>query len=314
MKIQDIQKLFTEKGIEADFRGQEGVQKALDRYKKQFEKLTPTDQADFDKEYLVNPYMDSGVLNVAEDKEIKRVLVGIDIEPAEILLAKQLGNIDLVIAHHPEGKALARLGDVMDMQTDILHMHGVPINVAENLMRTRIAEIHRGVSPSNHQRTVDMARILGVNLMVAHTSADNSAAKFIQDFMDKKKPERVSDVLDVLRAIPEYKESMKIGAGPTIFVGSPDNRAGKVVATEFTGGTNGSTQIYSKMLHTGIGTIVGMHMREDHRKEAEAAHLNIVIAGHMSSDSLGMNLLCDALEKQGVEIVPCSGFIRVSRN
>jgi len=33
----------------------------------------------------------------------------------------------------------------------------------------------------------------------------------------------------------------------------------------------------------------------------------------MSSDSIGMNLLLDDLEKQGIEIVPCSGFIRVSR-
>jgi len=34
----------------------------------------------------------------------------------------------------------------------------------------------------------------------------------------------------------------------------------------------------------------------------------------MSSDSLGVNLFLDELEKQGIEIVPCSGFTRVSRN
>jgi polysaccharide deacetylase 2 family uncharacterized protein YibQ len=41
--------------------------------------------------------------------------------------------------------------------------------------------------------------------------------------------------------------------------------------------------------------------------------MNIVIAGHMSSDSLGMNLWLDELEKRGIEIVPCGGLIRVSR-
>jgi len=40
----------------------------------------------------------------------------------------------------------------------------------------------------------------------------------------------------------------------------------------------------------------------------------VVIAGHMSSDSLGVNLFLDQLEKQGIEIVFCSGLIRVSRN
>jgi len=58
---------------------------------------------------------------------------------------------------------------------------------------------------------------------------------------------------------------------------------------------------------------VGMHVSEDHRKEAEAAHLNIVIAGHISSDSLGMNLFLDELEKRGIEIVCSSGLTRVKR-
>jgi hypothetical protein len=56
-----------------------------------------------------------------------------------------------------------------------------------------------------------------------------------------------------------------------------------------------------------------MHVSEDHKKEAEAANINLVIAGHMSSDSLGMNLFLDELEKRGIEIIPCSGLIRVKR-
>ncbi len=56
-----------------------------------------------------------------------------------------------------------------------------------------------------------------------------------------------------------------------------------------------------------------MHISEEHKKEAEDAHLNVVIAGHISSDSLGMNLFLDELEKKGIEIIPCSGLIRVSR-
>jgi len=33
----------------------------------------------------------------------------------------------------------------------------------------------------------------------------------------------------------------------------------------------------------------------------------------MSSDSLGVNLFLDELGKQGIEVVPCSGLIRISR-
>lgn len=158
-----------------------------------------------------------------------------------------------------------------------------------------------------------MARILGVNLMVAHTPADNLAARFVKNLIEERKPEYVGDILTLLKELPEYKEAMKLGVGPKLFVGSPDNRPGRIAVTEFTGGTEGSTLMYEKMAQAGIGTVIAMHTSEEHRKQAEAAHINIVIAGHMSSDSLGMNLLMDELEKQGIEIVPCSGFTRFSR-
>jgi hypothetical protein len=34
----------------------------------------------------------------------------------------------------------------------------------------------------------------------------------------------------------------------------------------------------------------------------------------MASDSLGMNIILDELEKKGIDIVPCSGLIRVKRS
>ncbi|MEK7663996.1 MAG: Nif3-like dinuclear metal center hexameric protein [Patescibacteria group bacterium] len=313
MRINEIHNLFTQKGIEADFRGKEGVQKLLDYKKSKFQKLSIKEQDEFDKESLENPYMDSGVYNISEDKEIKKALVGIDIGPEEILLAKQLGDIDLVIAHHPIGKGLAQLADVMDLQCDVYNFYGVPITVAEGLMKERISEVARGVNSSNHQRTVDTARILGVSLMNAHTSSDNMAAKFLRNLMENRKFERVGDIINALKEIPEYKEAIKIGVGPKTFVGSPEARCGKIALTEITGGTEGTPLLYEKIAQAGIGTVIGMHISEEHKKQAEAAHINIVIAGHMSSDSLGMNLLMDELEKQGIEIVACSGFTRFKR-
>ena len=56
-----------------------------------------------------------------------------------------------------------------------------------------------------------------------------------------------------------------------------------------------------------------MHVSEEHKKEAEAANVNVVIAGHISSDSIGMNIFLDELEKQGIEMIPCSGLIRIKR-
>lgn len=313
MKIQDIQNLSIKMGIEADFRGTNGVQKFLNNKKKRFEALSEKDKQEFDQEELQNPYMDSLVYNISEDREIKKILVGIDIGPEEILIAKELGNIDLVIGHHPIGKGLAQLADVMHLQADVYNYYGVPINVAEGLMRERISEVARGVNSSNHQRTVDSARLLKINLMNAHTTCDNLAAKFLKNFIEAKNPERVGDLISILKEIPEYKEAMKIGVGPKIFVGGSENRCGKIAMAEITGGTEGSPKLYEKMAQAGVGTVIGMHISEEHRKEAEQAHINVVIAGHMSSDSLGVNLLVDELEKNGIEIIACSGFTRFSR-
>jgi putative NIF3 family GTP cyclohydrolase 1 type 2 len=313
MKINEIYNLAISKGIEADFRGKEGIEKLLKRRKEKFEKLSEEEKKDFDLESLKNPYTDSQILHVAEDKEIKKVLVGIDIEPAEILLAKEIGNIDLIIAHHPLGKGLANLHEVMELQCDVLNQYGVPINVAEGLMKERIEEVARGVNKLNHQRTIDTAKILGFNLINSHTPCDNLAAKFLKEKVEKENLERIEDLIRSLKEIPEYKTAINFGAGPKIFVGSEENRCGKIAITEITGGTEGSPKLYEKMAQAGIGTVIGMHISEEHKKEAEASNINVVIAGHMSSDSLGMNLFLDELEKQGIEIIPCSGLIRVSR-
>jgi hypothetical protein len=313
MKINEIYNLAINKGIEADFRSRQEIEKFLARKKQKYDKLSEKEKEEFDIEALTNPYLDSRIYNISEDKDIKRVLVGIDIEPAEILMAKEIGGIDLIIAHHPIGKGLAHLADVMDLQCDVLNYYGVPINIAEGLMRERIDEVARGVNKLNHQRTIDAAKLLNVNLMNVHTPADNLAAKFLKNLIEKERPERISDLTNLLKEIPEYKEAGKIGVGPKIFVGSEENRCGKITLTEITGGTEGSPKLYAKMSQAGIGTIIGMHMSEEHKKEAEAANLNVVIAGHISSDSLGMNLFLDELEKQGIEIVPCSGLTRISR-
>ena len=131
MKTEEIYNLAINKGIDADFRGREGIGKLLKKRKAKFEKLLAKEKEEFDKESLENPYSDSRILHIAQDKEIKKILVGIDIDPAEILLAKEIGNVDLVIAHHPLGKGLATLHEVMELQCDVLNQYGVPINIAE---------------------------------------------------------------------------------------------------------------------------------------------------------------------------------------
>jgi len=317
MTLNELYNKAISTGIENDPRGEKEVLKELESRKKDFEKLKEDEKEFFDSETLNNPYSDSRILNGTGDEKIKSALVGIDIEVGEILLADSLKTkgkgVDLLLSHHPEGRAYANLYSVMQMQSDILHRFGVPINIAEDLMEGRIKEVERRLMPVNHTRAVDAAKLLGIPFMCLHTPADNMVATYLQNIFDEKKPYKISDVLDILKNIPEYKTASFNGAGPKILIGSKNRKAGKIFV-DMTGGTEGSKEIFSSLTASGVNTIVGMHLGEEHRKEAEKNHLNVVIAGHISSDNLGLNLLLDKLSKNNsLEIVECSGFKRVSR-
>ena len=318
MTIQDIYQLFIKKGIAADPRGKEGVARTLGRIAKHHKVLSKSDREYFDDESLKNPYSDTRILFGDSSIVVDKVLVGIDIHSAEMVLADRLNErgegIDLVIAHHPEGRALAALDEVMDLQVDLLHGYGVPINVAESLMRERVGEVFRRFAPLNHHQAIDAGRLLNLPFMCVHTPADNLGWKYLADRIESREFDTLDEVLEELMKIEEFKIAQKQKAGPMIFLGSPHSRAGRVRVVEFTGGTEGAKEIYERLSHVGIGTIIGMHISEEHRKEAQKHHMNLVVTGHMASDSIGMNLLSDDLEKKGVTVLPCSGFIRVNRN
>lgn len=316
MRLIDIYEKFIRLGKENDPRSFVEVEKNLARTVKQYEELKEKDKKYFDVESLKNPYADTRILNGDSEVEVKRILAGIDMEVQEILLADRLREkgekIDLILSHHPEGKALVALHKVMSLQEDVLAQLGVPINVAEGILASRISEVERGLMPLNHNRSVDAARLLNFPFMCVHTPADNMVNTYLSNLFEEKKPETVEDVVNLLLEIPEYQEAKKIGAGPKVFLGQEKNRAGKIFV-DMTGGTSGSEDAFAKLAIAGVGTIVGMHMGEKHRKEAEKNHINVIIAGHMASDSLGVNLLLDVLEKEGIEIITCSGLIRVKR-
>jgi len=306
-------------GIRHDPRGRKLINSLLEKKRKDYEKLDKTQKELFDKEKFSNPYSDTRILFGNAGKRVKSLLVGIDIEIGEVVLADRLRgggkSIDLLLAHHPEGRAMANFYEVMEMQADILNKLGVPINVAEGILEDRIKEVERKVLPLNHTRTVDAARLLDIDILCVHTPADNGVTQYLQRRFDRRKPPFLSDIIDYLLEIPEYRQAALGNAGPRIVAGGAKNRTGKVFV-DMTGGTGGSKEAFEKLVQAGVGTVVGMHIGEDHLKEAKKNHVNVIIAGHMASDALGLNLFLDGLiRKHGqMKIYACSGFTRVARD
>jgi hypothetical protein len=235
----------------------------------------------------------------------------------ELLLADRLREkgekIDLVIAHHPEGHAYAGFYDVMAMQADIFNQCGVPIVAAEALTNERLREVKRSVSSANHMRSVDGARLLNMPLMCAHTPADNHVVDFLTALFAKKKPQTVKDIMKILKEIPEYREALRKNAGPFILAGCESARSGKILV-DMTGGTEGAKDIFAHLATSGVGTIVAMHLSEAHLKKAKEQKINIINAGHIASDNIGINLLLDKVtRKQSIKVIEVSGFRRVRR-
>jgi putative NIF3 family GTP cyclohydrolase 1 type 2 len=318
VQLKKIYETFIATGIDADPRGKKKVLKSLEKQKETHREMKEEEREFFDKETLTNPYADTRILHGTGKEEIRTALVGIDMDVAEILLADRLSSkgtkIDLIISHHPSGRAFANFYEVMHMQADILGKFGVPINIAEGLLEGRIREVERRLSPANHARAVDVARLLDIPFMCVHTPADNMVVSYLQKNFDRKKPDTLNDVVKIVKEIPEYREAQKNNTGPRILLGSKERSAGRIFV-DMTGGTEGAKDIFESLANSGVNTIVGMHLSEEHRKEAEKRHMNVVIAGHISSDNVGMNLILDAVQKKGkIKIIPCSGFRRFSRN
>jgi len=317
MKLKKLFEYIIEKGMQQDPRGSIFVQKELKELKAKYDKLSEKQKKLFNIERLKNPYSDTRILHGNGDEDIRSIIIGIDIDVGEILLADRLiekgEKIDLIVAHHPEGAALAALHQVMYMQSDIVHLQGVPINIAEDLISSRISEVERRLLPINHTKAQDAARLLNLPFLCMHTPADNHVVSFLEKLFKKKKPKFLGDIIDILQVMPEYQHASRNNSGPKIVNGSSDSRTGKIFV-DMTGGTEGSKDIFKNLAQAGVGTIVGMHLSEEHLKKAKQEHINVIIAGHISSDNLGLNLILDAIETvQKLKVICCSGFVRVKR-
>ena len=317
MKLADMYAAAVRKGVQNDPRGPEGVQRVLDAARKAYDNLPESRRWEFDTESLTNPFVDCRILVGDPATEVRHVLVGIDIGVGEVLLADRLLErgqpVDLILAHHPEGRSLADLEDVMGVQADMLHHVGVPLGIADTMMDQRKSEIRRALHHLNSEQVIDAARLLGIPLMCCHTPADNSVQGYLQGWAaGLGEQTTLGDALEGLKAIPEFREAVVRGVGPILFNGQEDRRVGKILV-EMTGGTSGPLEALERVAAAGVSTLLEMHIPEEHRAKAKDLLLNVIISGHMASDSLGMNLVIDEFAREGVRVIPCSGFTRVDR-
>lgn len=316
MKLGELYRLAVRLGIEKDPRPNEDIEAEFHRAANKYEKLTGKDRERFDIDTLWNPFPDSRILFGDEAAEISGVMWGIDIGTGEIVLADRLkekgSKIDAVIGHHPLGRARNTFPDALNTLAQMMEDEGVPENVAEGVMAPRIREIHNLVVTENSNQAVDAARLLNMPFMCLHSCTDVLVQRFIRDHLASRDPRRVEDVIAALLELPELDHMARLRNFPEVRVGDGSRKVGKIMV-KMAGGTAGPKEMFEKLADVGVGTYICMHLPDAHLEEARKNHINIIISGHMGCDSLGVNLLADEVEARGVEITPCSGFVRVRR-
>ncbi len=319
MKLQKFFEMAVDLGIENDPRGKKQIEKVLKKQKDRAKKLEEKEKEYFDEERLWNPYSDCRIINGNGSEEFTHLFVGIDIETAELLLIDRLRakgmRIDGALIHHPEGRALADLEKVMPLQIDLLNLVGVPVTHSEAILRPRMEKIWRSIHADNLFRHEKAAAFLDIPAVCCHTITDNMAWKFMEKHICAHEYDNIGEVMNALMDVPEFKMYAKKGNPPIIANGSRSGRTGKVVATEFTGGTNGPEELFEAKSRAGIGTVLSMHVTEKSLEEAKKHHVNIIQCSHMASDSLGVNLMLDEMKQKDPKMtfIEASGFVRVER-
>ena len=317
MKLENLYHEIVKRGIAADVRSRKEIESLLGKNKKKFNKLDKKNKELFDQDSLFNPFADSRILVGDSTSDVKSMIVGIDVNGSELLLVDRLRDkgkkIDLVVSHHPQGRAYANFYDVMDLQIDVFANEGIALGVCEKLLHERKSQVARRVSAANHSQSVDIARLLNINFMCMHTPCDNLAYQYLRRLIDKNKPTDLGKVIDILGDIPEYFDAAKNNNPPRIVVGGKNSRC-KNIHLEFTGGTEGPKEIYKELASKGVDTIIAMHQSEEHFNKCKESKINVIFASHIASDNIGVNIMLDYLEsKEKLKIYEFSGFRRFKR-
>ena len=233
-------------------------------------------------------------------KNIKKVMIAVDVGTAELLLAKSLG-CDAVITHHPIGIAAVNFYKVFGRHVNYLVEHGVPKNVAKKAVEKLTERVETRTHADIYDDVVGAARAMKMPLVNIHQPCDEYMRRTIFEKIQSGRTEYVSDIVRSVSQIPEFRRA---ATRVRVRYGSEKNRAGHW-ALVIAAGTNGGYSVVKAYFEHGVDTVIYLHidygdltkMREDKLKG------NLVVLGHLAGDSLGLNALADRLEEIGVACV-----------
>ncbi len=244
--------------------------------------------------------------------DIKRILFGVDVDAAGILIAKQL-NFNAVIAHHPPGDESRIYGipEVMLRHIDQMKSVGISEKNAKRALEVIRGKISRQRNVINYDRVTSVAKLLEIPFLNIHTPVDAITKKYFDDYIDSfLSSNKSANVSDLIKSLNEIDEISKGLTKPALRIGDDESPVGKFFVA-ISAGTSGGAAVAKAYFKAGINTLLYMHLGEgDYKKlKKERVKGNLIVTGHMPSDSIGINIYLNELEKRGIFVQRFSGVI-----
>jgi len=242
---------------------------------------------------------------------LKRAMFGVDIDSGELALAKQMG-FDVVIAHHPcGGSTWAGFPVVLERHAKIMVDAGVAAGDAQAAVEALKEEHGPRTHLLNYDRLPSVARLLGMPFMNIHAPADEVGRRVMHQTIASgvRAGASVGDAVGALRGLPEFAHSPH----PIVpRMGAFEAPLGRWTFVHGAG-TNGGYPVASALFRAGLDTVFYIHIDPAHLKrlkdEFRARAKNLVVTGHIASDSVGINALIRRLRREGLEVTPMGGVV-----
>ena len=213
-------------------------------------------------------------------------------------LALQLANIQDIPADsaiHVKGENIQRVLFCIDA--------GIPQEEAERAVKRKFNQLEVEAHRRNYAQVIDAAKILNIPFMNIHMPLDEIGRRRMDEQIRKRTEENstVRDVVSILMELPEFQNALtKI----KVWLGNPENPRGRIVVSHGAG-TNGGYEVAKTCFEHGIKTLIYIHISPTDLEKLRTEfgdERNLIVTGHIASDSLGINPLIHELEERGISV------------
>jgi hypothetical protein len=241
-------------------------------------------------------------------ENIKSILYGIDIGVAELNYAKEQG-FNCVIAHHPVGLINHYL--VFQKHLEQLISMNVPSETAQEVIDKKMIGFKFGSHARNYDAVPSFARLIGIPFLNIHCPSDELGRRLITESIEKLDENATPDLSEVKSHLEtSFSEFREAKTKIEVAKGKEGDPLGNWI---FSHGafTNGGFDIADCYYQQGVNTVIYIHIAPGELFQIlKLDYGQLLITGHLASDSIGINPFLDKLEEKGIHITAIGGLIR----